>query len=173
MKPRILIAGIGNIFLGDDGFGVEVTQQILRDPPPGAKVEDFGIRGLHLAYALVDGGWDLLIAIDAMPRGQPPGTLYLLEPASLEDLPSRATDGHGMDLPAVFAHVRQLGGALPEVRIVGCEPASVEERIGLGPEVTAAVPEAVGMVRRLVEGALSGGPRDALSGDELPTSSQA
>jgi hydrogenase maturation protease len=154
MNPRILIAGIGNIFLGDDGFGVEVAQRLSRDPPPGAEVADFGIRGLHLAYALLE-GCDLLIAIDAMPRGELPGTLYVLEPESPERLPPRTADAHGMNLSAVFARVLQLGGKLPAVRIIGCEPASVEERLGLGPEVASAVPEAVRTVRRLVERALA------------------
>ncbi|MBX5482269.1 MAG: hydrogenase maturation protease [Myxococcaceae bacterium] len=150
MTARILVAGVGNVFLGDDGFGVEVARRLLCDPPPGAQVVDYGIRGLHLAYALLE-GCDLLIAVDAMPRGQPPGTLYVLEPGEVDALPPIAAEGHGMNLPAVFALVRQLGGTLPRIRIVGCEPASVDERMGLGEEVAAVVPQAESLVRRLVE----------------------
>ena len=152
--PRILVAGVGNVFLGDDGFGVEVANALLRDPPPGAEVVDFGIRGLHLAYALLD-GCDRLIAIDAMPRGGKAGTLYVLEPEDIYALPPVQAEGHGMSLPVVFAMVRQLGGTLPPVRVVGCEPATVGERLGLGPEIASAVPHAVELVRRLVTSALA------------------
>src|SRR2546428_8240900 len=79
-QPRLLVAGVGNIFLGDDAFGVEVAQRLLRRPQPeGVRVVDFGIRGLDLTYALLD-GCDVAVLIDAVPRGQPPGTLYVIEP---------------------------------------------------------------------------------------------
>lgn len=148
VSPRILVAGIGNLFVGDDGFGVEVARRLAESPPEGAVVEDFGIRGLHLAFSLLD-GWDLLIAVDAMPRGQPPGTLFVLDPAT-EPGPAVGPDAHGMQLPAVFALLRGLGGTLPKVRVVGCEPANLDDGIGLSEPVAGAVDGAVELVRRLV-----------------------
>src|SRR3954462_334859 len=97
-RPRLLIAGVGNIFLGDDAFGVEVVQRLARRPlPEGIRVVDFGIRGLDLAYALLD-GYEATILVDALPRGGPPGTLYVLEP-ELEASSSRAAG-----VPPIEAH---------------------------------------------------------------------
>jgi hydrogenase maturation protease len=162
---RILIAGIGNIFLGDDGFGVEVTRYLLeRLYPQGVQVIDFGIRGVELAYTLVD-GYDTLIMIDATPRGGEPGTLYLIEP-DLTGLDFRggvevgrsALDAHSMDPVKVLAFARTLGVNLPRTLLVGCEPAPFAGdgeyagmRIGLSAPVQAAVDEAVSMVNALVE----------------------
>jgi hydrogenase maturation protease len=131
MTPRILIAGIGNIFFGDDAFGVEVAHRLMvRELPASVRVADFGIRGYDLAYALMD-GYDVAILVDASPRGGIPGTVYTIEP----DLPSGdaapgqgiapAIDGHSMDPMRVLASVKALGGDFKRVLVVGCEPESL------------------------------------------------
>lgn len=149
---RVLVAGIGNVFLQDDGFGVAVAQALGRQAlPEGTRVVDFGIRGLHLAYELLDPP-DLLVLVDATPKMRAPGTLYLIDPELDEGLSGpRVTDAHAMHPGAVFASLLQLGGRLPRTRIVGCEPASVEEGMGLSPSVEQAVPAAVTMIRELIE----------------------
>ncbi len=149
---RMLIAGIGNIFLGDDGFGVEVAQRLAAEAlPAGVEVRDFGIRGLHLAYEMLDGGYHTTIFVDAVPRGGAPGSLYLIEP-ELERLPAAAAaDAHAMDPAAVLATLKTLGGIPGRVLIVGCEPANVEEGIGLSAPVTEAVSGAVQFVREIID----------------------
>ncbi len=156
-SPRILVAGIGNVFLGDDGFGVEVVQRLAARPmPDGVQVADFGIRGFDLAYALLD-GYDAVILVDALPRGEAPGTLYVVEP----DLNS--ADGQAPDLAAIEAHamdplrvlnlVKSMGGGVKRMLIVGCEPLSLvpeEGAMGLSQPVDAAVNEAANMVESLV-----------------------
>jgi hydrogenase maturation protease len=145
-SDRVLIAGIGNVFFGDDGFGVAVARELARCAlPPSVVVRDTGIRGLHLAYELVD-GWDLLIAIDAVARGAPPGTLHVIEPTADIGSLGRAHDAHGMDLASVLDTARSLGAIPPAVLVVGCDVANVSEGIGLTPEVEAAVPQAVRLV---------------------------
>jgi hydrogenase maturation protease len=119
-SARVLVAGIGNVFLGDDGFGVELAGRLARDTlPPGVEVVDYGIRGMDLAYALLD-GWDAAVLLDAAPCGKEPGTLYVIEP-DLE-LVEPAFDAHGMDPVTVLALARALGGTLPRTLVVGCEP---------------------------------------------------
>ncbi|HEY3977583.1 MAG TPA: hydrogenase maturation protease [Streptosporangiaceae bacterium] len=159
MTGRTLVAGIGNIFLGDDGFGVEVARQLAgADLPAGVTVTDYGIRGMHLAYDLAS-GFDTAILVDATARGGAPGTIYVIEP----DLPSGPAepavgpdshpllDAHGMQPDVVLGMLDLLGGARPaQLLIVGCEPATVEERMGLSEPVTACVPEAVRVVLELV-----------------------
>ena len=144
---RVLIAGVGNIFFGDDGFGVEVARRLVDDPPPGARVGDFGIRSIHLVYELLE-PVDVCIIADCMPRGAAPGTLYVLEPD-----PGRAEESvanaHGMDLSVVFAAVQDLAGRMPLTRVVGCEPATTEPGIGLSSSVTEAVPAAIALIRDL------------------------
>jgi hydrogenase maturation protease len=144
----ILVAGVGNVFFGDDGFGPEVARALADEPPGGTKVEDFGIRGLHLAYELLN-GYERAILIDAVPRGAAPGTLYVIEPS--DETPSGAPDAHRMDLQNVFAYLRVLGGEPPPVTIVGCEPASTEPGMGLSEAVTRSIDPAAAVVRRLVE----------------------
>jgi hydrogenase maturation protease len=150
---RTLVAGIGNIFLGDDGFGVEVAARLSAEHlPDEVTVKDFGIRGIHLAYELLDGGYEMAILVDASQRGGAPGTVYLIEP-DLETLSgSSPADAHAMNPEAVFAALRALGGTAGRVLIVGCEPASVEEGIGLSQPVAAAIQDAVELVRELVKG---------------------
>lgn len=139
---KVLVAGVGNVFLGDDGFGGAVVRRLAEVGLPGqVRVQDYGIRGLHLAYDLLDRP-DLLILIDATERGGPPGTLYVLEPDP-DGVEPVLADAHGMDLGAVFAQVRALGGELPQTRIIGCEPATVSEAMGLSDPVRAAVEPAV------------------------------
>jgi len=152
-----LVAGIGNIVLGDDGFGVEVTQQLSRCSFPAAvRVADFGIRGLDLAYALQD-GYETTILIDAFPHGQPPGTVSLVEPDLSDPAASLAQENfvepHAMNPVNVLRMAVAIHGPLKRVLLVGCEPAALggdEGHMGLSPSVEAAVPEAVRLVEELV-----------------------
>jgi len=144
-----LVAGIGNIFNGDDGFGSEVAQRLVRRPMPDrVHVEDYGIRGVHLAYEMLE-GYDLVVLIDALSRGEPPGTLFVLEPdVDLDDVPP--LDSHQMDPQAVLGMVAELGGEVGRLLLVGCEPADMGEGIGLSPAVSAAVDDAARLVTELV-----------------------
>ncbi len=154
--PKVLVAGVGNIFFGDDGFGVEVARRLGgEETPPDVRIADFGIRGVHLAYELLD-GYDTLILVDAMSRGEPPGTVSVLEVPTVpsEDDGSgvlEAMDAHGMQPAAVLSMVSDLGGTLSRVLVVGCEPADLHDGIGLSDPVTAAVPAAVDVVRELID----------------------
>lgn len=152
MRPRVLVAGIGNIFLGDDGFGVEVIKELEQtELPEWVQIADYGIAGMHLAYDLL-GGYDTTILLDATPHGAAPGTLSLIE-ADTEDLASApAIDAHGMQPEAVFRLLRLLGGDAGRVLIVGCEPGCLDGGIGLSPEVAAAIPAAVRAVSELAWG---------------------
>jgi hydrogenase maturation protease len=149
---RILVAGVGNLFLGDDAFGVEVVQQLLRsrDPLP-ARVMDAGIRGMHLAYELLD-GYDALVLVDAMAHGEVPGTVSIFERSWGEgDRTARgAGDAHDLDPESALALLERLGGRVERIFTVGCEPEDLSERIGLSARVAAAVPPAVRAVRDLV-----------------------
>ncbi len=155
--PRVLIAGIGNIFLGDDGFGVEVVQRLAARPlPASVRVADFGIRGFDLAYALLD-GYDVTILVDALPRGEAPGTLCVLEPdlrhPSAQEDEATAIETHGMNPLRVLNMVKSMGGELKRVLVVGCEPLTFgpeEGAMGLSTPVGAAVNEAANMVESLV-----------------------
>jgi len=142
---KVLIAGIGNIFLGDDGFGPEVLRR-LGPQPDGVRAVDFGIRGVDLAFTLSE-GWDTVILVDASARGGTPGTLYLLEPAP-EELPT--APGHGLLPGQALELMKQLGGSIGRLRLVACEAESVDESMGLSAPVAAAVEPAVAMVRKLV-----------------------
>jgi hydrogenase maturation protease len=151
--PRVLVAGIGNIFLGDDGFGVEVVRR-LRDErlAAGVDVVDFGIRGVHLAFELAGGNYDAAILVDTVSRGGAPGTLYALEPDADVDEPwLDAADAHSLTPAAVLGWLRRLGARCGRVVIVGCEPASIDETMGLSAPVAASVDRAMQMVRDLVE----------------------
>jgi hydrogenase maturation protease len=154
MSRRILIAGIGNIFQSDDAFGVEVADRLSRRTlPPGVRVEDFGIRGVHLAYELLE-GYDALILIDAVPMDEAPGTVALIapemSPATIIDEMSPVVDAHTMNPQVVLASLARLGGSVDQVLIVGCQPATLEEGMGLSPDVAAAVEGAVELCCQLV-----------------------
>jgi hydrogenase maturation protease len=149
---KLLVAGIGNMFFGDDGFGPEVARVLAAGDVPGVKIEDFGIRGLHLAYELLS-GYDRAFLIDAVRRGGRPGTLYLIEPDSRRR-PSMP-DAHRMDLENVLAFLDLIGGTPPPITLIGCEPAEVDEEIGLSPPVRDAIAPAADLVRRLLRETLA------------------
>ena len=161
---RTLVACLGNIFLSDDGFGVEVARRLARyELPDGVRVTDYGIRGMHLAYDLAE-GFDNTILVDTTQRGGEPGTVYLIEPEPAPDSTgSGQRDGtgamlagmsllnaHGMQPDLVLSLAGTLGADAGRVLVVGCEPASLEEGIGLTAPVAAAVDDAVKMVTKLV-----------------------
>jgi hydrogenase maturation protease len=155
-QARILIAGIGNIFLGDDGFGVEVAKRLSsRELPAGVRVVDFGIRGFDLAYALLD-GYETTILVDACPHGQAPGTISLIEPdlSKLDEPQQGIIETHGMNPLNVLRMAASMGGGLRKVLLVGCEPANLggeEGHMGLSGPVQAAVDQAVPMIVSLTE----------------------
>jgi hydrogenase maturation protease len=156
-RPSILIAGIGNIFLGDDAFGSEVARRLaLRQWSDEVKVVDFGIRGLDLAYALLD-PCDVTILVDATPHGGEPGTVYTIEP-DLDEFSEQGADqtildAHGMNPINVLKMVRAMGGSFKRILLVGCEPQSLggeEGSMEMSPPVMAAAGTAVEVIRRLV-----------------------
>lgn len=162
-KPRILVAGIGNIFLGDDAFGVEVVRCLsARTLPEGVRVCDFGIRGYDLAYALLD-GYETTILVDACPRGETAGTLFVIEPnpddlGNSENEESPA-DAHTMNPLNVLRLASSMGGPLKRVLLVGCEPGTFgpeEGQMGLSQPIALAVDEAVKLIESLIERILGG-----------------
>ncbi|HYY69458.1 MAG TPA: hydrogenase maturation protease [Terriglobales bacterium] len=160
MGARILVACVGNIFLGDDGFGVEVAHRLAqRSLPDGVRVVDFGIRSYDLAYAIME-DWDLVILVDAVSRGGKPGTIYTIEP----ELPAAGTvpggvtfDAHAMNPASVLQLVGALGGRCRRMLVVGCEPTTFDPgddgQIGVSAPVGAAIDEAVAVIERLTSGA--------------------
>jgi hydrogenase maturation protease len=154
---KILVAGVGNIFLGDDGFGVEVARRLVElEFPEGVQIRDFGIRGYDLAYALLD-DYDLVILVDAAPRGSPPGTLYVIEPDVGEGegaaQAGAALDAHAMNPVNVLRLAHSMGRVSARVLLVACEPASLggdEGHMGLSGVVSEVVDQAVGLVGRLI-----------------------
>ena len=161
VRPTILVAGIGNIFLGDDAFGVEVVRRLMqRGLPAHARVVDFGIRGLDLAYALQD-GYETTILIDAFPHGQSPGTVSIVEPDQKEitSAPAALVEAHSMHPLNVLRMAAAMNGSLHRVLLVGCEPESLggdEGFMGLSSSVQAAVEEAVSATEALVKRLLAG-----------------
>ena len=152
MTQRVLVAGVGNIFLGDDGFGVEVARRLAKlDLPDWVAVGDYGISGMHLAYDLAD-GVETAILVDAMPRGGEPGTVYVLDRPSGDSGPVMTLfDGHGMQPDVVLGMLSTLGADVGRVLIVGCEPATAEPGMELSAPVAAAVDDAVRIVLELIE----------------------
>ncbi len=155
VKPKILVAGIGNIFLGDDGFGVEVVRRLMnRNLPQEVRAVDFGIRGLDLVYALQD-GYDTTILIDAFPHGQSPGTVSVVE-SEEEEITTAVNDfvePHGMHPLKVLRLARGMNGKINRVLLVGCEPAFLggdDGFMGLSEPVEAALEEAVKVTDNLV-----------------------
>ena len=157
MTARILVAGIGNIFLSDDAFGVEVAHRLSgRALPDGVRVEDYGIRGMHLAYDLLE-GYDALVLVDAVPMGEAPGTLAVIEPEPASMLPSNSeggalptVDAHTMSPDIVLATLAHLGGSVDRIVIVGCQPGDLDEGIGLSPAVEAAISAAVDLCLEVI-----------------------
>ncbi len=160
---RILVAGIGNIFFGDDAFGCEVVSELARRPlPEGVRVIDYGIRSYDLAYALMD-GYDATILVDATPQNAEPGTLCIIEPdlKKLDELPIESVNAHSMNPVRVLQLVRSLGGFPGWLRVVGCEPAVLESEdgaMGLSEKVQAAVAPAIALIEELLQEILQADP---------------
>lgn len=149
-RPRVLVAGIGNVFLGDDGFGIEVVRRLAGENLP-ADVVDFGIRGLDLAYAL-QRDYEAAILVDAAPRGEPPGTLTLLEP-HLPDPDGVTVEAHGMNPVRVLRMAAELGRVPGRVLLLCCEPATLitdDVVTELSEPVRDALDQAVELVKSLV-----------------------
>jgi hydrogenase maturation protease len=162
----VLVAGIGNIFLGDDGFGTDVARRLAGQPmPDGVRVVDYGIRGMHLAYDLLD-GYEALVLVDTVPGAGHPGDITVLE-VGPDDLGSGQFDAHGMDPVAVLGSLESLGGTLPRTLVVGCQPGNVDERIGLTAPVAAAVDTAVATVQQILADLLTGQPAGASTRQEF------
>jgi hydrogenase maturation protease len=143
---RVLVAGVGNVFLRDDAFGSEVARLLAGRPSePGVAIKDFGIRGVHLVYELLD-GCDLFVLVDAAPRGNPPGTITVLEVDPSDCAPAEepalmtvpVMDGHGLAPDEVFAMLASMGGRPGRSLVVACEPGDVSPGMGLSAEVQAA-----------------------------------
>jgi hydrogenase maturation protease len=155
MSERILVAGIGNVFFGDDGFGVEVASRLARRPlPDGVVVTDIGVRALHFAFDLLDTP-AALVVVDTVDRGDPPGTVSLIEPR-IGEKAAGVADAHSMSLATVITALRGLGGTVPPLLLVGCQPEFVGERMGLTPIVQDAVPRAVALVERTIATLIAG-----------------
>jgi hydrogenase maturation protease len=158
VKSRTVVAGVGNVFLRDDAFGVEVARLLAGRPlPTNTEVHDFGIRGLHLAYELLD-GCDLFVLLDAAPRGEQPGTVTVLEVghahghghAGPGPSPVPVMDAHGLAPDEVFRLLDSLGGRPGRSLVVACEPADVSPGMGLSDPVRAALPHAVEAVEEIL-----------------------
>ena len=154
-RSEILVAGLGNIFLGDDAFGVEVARRLAARPlPAGVRVEDFGIRGIDLAFALESA--NTIILVDAVARGEAPGTLYMIEPdlQNLEDAAGNGPDAHAMDPMQVLRLAKQMNVLPGRILLVGCEPQTFgpenEGAMGLSPVVEDAVDRAVEWVESTI-----------------------
>jgi hydrogenase maturation protease len=148
---RVMVAGIGNVFLGDDGFGVEVVRGISpAHVPDGVDVVDYGIRGVHLAYELLDGHHDTLVLVDAIPMGEPAGTLAVLEVGEADIVGDGGVDAHSMNPAAVLAALRSIGGSIGRVLVVGCQPATVDQGMALSEPVQAALAGARHLLSELV-----------------------
>ncbi len=156
VRNTILIAGVGNIFLGDDAFGVEVAHRLAtRELPSNVRVTDFGIRSYDLAYALME-PWELVILVDAVPLNDLPGTVFLIEPELPKpgEHPAAGFDGHTMNPVGVLQLVSSLGGTVGRMLVVGCQPSGVEAdedgQMGLSPPVEAAIDEAIRMIEEVI-----------------------
>jgi hydrogenase maturation protease len=149
--PRVLVAGLGNIFFGDDAFGVEVARRLRQGPlPEDIRVLDIGTRSVHLTYELIETRYDLVILVDIVSRGAVPGTLCVLEPDQSDSVEERVlANGHAMRPDQVIAAARRLGGSVGRALIVGCEPVAVDSEPGLSGPVAARVEEAARLVLHL------------------------
>lgn len=160
IAPRILVAGVGNIFLGDDAFGVEVIAELSRrEQLEAVRVVDFGIRGLDLAYTLLD-GYETVILVDAVPRGGAPGQVYVIETDTTGSAPTEGPtspliEAHRMDPARVLKLVTAMGGHVGRLLVVGCEPVPLDDfediHPGLSEPARAAIPVALREITRLVD----------------------
>lgn len=161
-KPgRVLVAGIGNVFFGDDGFGPAVVEQLRgADLPASVDVVDFGIRAVHLAYELLDARYATVVLIDALPMSEPPGTLAVLEVSGPERFGGRM-DAHSMSPAAVLAALAALGGTMPRVLVVGCQPGALDTGMTLSEPVAACLAEAAALVQEVARAEVAdlGAPR--------------
>lgn len=153
-SPRLLVACIGNIFLGDDGFGCEVARSLaVKKLPSDVQVVDYGIRGLDLAFALVE-PYSVVILVDAIARGGTPGAVYVLQPVNDPSPPNVTPNGHSMEPQHLLAMARSVGDIRSEIYIVGCEPLDfgdeLEGRMGLSSQAASAVPRAVETILDLI-----------------------
>jgi hydrogenase maturation protease len=169
---KILVAGIGNIFLGDDAFGSEVARRLMQEKlPVEVRVTDFGIRSYDLTYAMMD-GYDVTVFVDSTSQGQPPGTVYLIEPDlnQIGQLEEEVTDAHSMNPVRVLRMLRTMGGSPGRVFLIGCEPAILEVddgQLGLSEAVEAAVPRAIELIKSLLNDLLNEIPERKLETDCL------
>ena len=172
---RTLVAGVGNVFLRDDAFGVEVVRLLAEQPvPEGVEIRDFGIRGVHLVYDLLN-GCDLFVLVDAAPHGQAPGTVSVLEvelpePAGPDTLDRPLIDAHSLTPDAIFALLVSLGGRPGRSLVVACEPAEIDAGMGLSDPVREALPHAVRTVQEILAG--SAGEDEDEDEDEDETDQQ-
>lgn len=162
MSRRVLVAGVGNVFRGDDAFGCEVARSLLsRILPPGVRVKDYGTRGHDLAYAMLD-GYDAVILVDAVLRDGEPGTLHTLEIDPADPGGDDPLGTHGIDIPSACRLARAVGGTPPPLYLVGCVPADFggdEGTMGLSASVAAAVEPAADRVEALLADLLAESPR--------------
>jgi len=168
MTGRTLVAGVGNVFLRDDAFGVEVIRLLDGLPwPPGVQVRDYGIRGVHLVYELLD-GCDLFVLVDAAPRGEEPGTVPVLDLAlpCIESLPQPVMDAHDLTPDAIFGLLASLGGRPGRCLVVACEPADVTAGMGLSEPVQRALPDAVRAVQDILAGTAAAVPAERQEADQ-------
>ena len=160
MTGRILVAGVGNVFLRDDAFGVEVVRLLAERPqPPGVQITDYGIRGVHLVYELLN-GYDLFVLVDAAPRGEAPGTVTVLEVEVPGPGAAPVIDAHSLTPDAIFGLLSSLGGRPGRSLVVACEPAEIDAGMGLTDPVRDALPAAVRAVEEILAQAVAGGPAD-------------
>jgi len=156
---RILVAGVGNVFLRDDAFGVEVVRLLVERPqPPGVQIRDYGIRGVHLVYELLD-GYELFVLVDAAPRGEAPGTVSVLEVELPSPEAQPVIDAHSLTPDAIFGLLSSLGGHPGRNLVVACEPAEVDPGMGLSDPVQEALPHAVRAVEEILAQATGAGPQ--------------
>jgi hydrogenase maturation protease len=165
MTQRILVAGVGNVFLRDDAFGVEVVKLLeARPQPPGVQIKDYGIRGVHLVYELLD-GYDLFVLIDAAPQGLAPGTVSVLEVELPSPQAQPVIDAHSLTPDAIFGLLSSLGGHPGRNLVVACEPAEVDAGMGLSDPVREALPHAVRAVEEILAQALAADEQECMATD--------
>ena len=161
MTGRILVAGVGNVFLRDDAFGVEVVRLLAERPqPPGVQIRDYGIRGVHLVYELLN-GYDLFVLVDAAPRGEAPGTVAVLEvdlPRPEDPDAPPVIDAHSLTPDAIFGLLSSLGGRPGRSLVVTCEPAEIDAGMDLSDPVREALPHAVRAVEEILARAVAASP---------------